>query len=82
VSNSQQKFTGREYTTTVAWLAVAVLFIPATVFAVRPGYIALSVALVCSMVCLAMAWVTWKRSSRLTIPSITSQEDGPPDFAP
>lgn len=75
----QQKFTGREYTITVAWLVVAILFIPATVFAVRPGYIALSVALVCSILCVSMAWVIWKRSSRLTIPSIASQRGGPHD---
>ncbi|HTW64882.1 MAG TPA: hypothetical protein VME17_09720 [Bryobacteraceae bacterium] len=79
MSDPQQKFTGREYTITVAWLAVAILLIPATVFAVRPGYGALSIALVSSTTCVAMAWVTWKRSSRLTIPSIASQPGGPRD---
>jgi len=77
VYDPQQKFTGREYRITVAWLAIAVLFIPATVFAVRPGYLALSLALVCSVLCVAMARVTWKRSSRLTIPSIASGPEGP-----
>jgi apolipoprotein N-acyltransferase len=79
MSDPQQQFTGREYTITIAWLAVAIVFIPATVFAVRPGYLALSLALVCSVLCVVMAWVTWKRTSRLTIPSIASRRQGPND---
>jgi hypothetical protein len=72
VSDPQLKFTGREYTITIAWLAVALVFIPATVFALRPGYLADSLAFVSSMMFVIMAWVSWKRSSRLTIPSISS----------
>jgi len=71
--DSVQKTTGREYTTTVAWLAIAVIFIPATFLAVRPGYVSLSLALICSAICLTMAWISWKKS-RLTIPSIAPQQ--------
>jgi hypothetical protein len=77
VSDPQMKFTGREYTVSIAWLAIAVIFIPATTLAMRPGYLALSVALIGSIACLVMAWVSWKRTSRLTIPSISTSPGGP-----
>ena len=64
------KSTGREYTMTVAWLAIAVIFIPAAYLAVRPGGPSLLLTFICSMICAVMAWVSWRRSSQLTIPSI------------
>lgn len=71
--DSVQKSSGRDYTRTGAWLAVAVVFVPAAFLAVRPGYISLSLAFVCFAICLAMAWMSWKKS-RLTTPSIAPRE--------
>ena len=67
--DSVQKTTGREYTRTIAWLAIALIFIPAAFLAVRPGYVSLSLAFLCSATCVTMAWISW-RKSRLTISSI------------
>jgi len=72
--DASQKSTGTSYTTTVALLAVACVFSPAILIASRPfGYFALSTAVICSAVCLVLAFVTWKRSSQLTIPSIANR---------
>lgn len=68
--DSVQSATARDYTRTVAWLAIALLFIPAVFLGVRPGYVSLSLALLCGAICLAMAWISWKKS-RMAIPSIT-----------
>ena len=68
---SGQKATGTEYTNTVALLVVAFLFSPAILFFFRPlGYLSVSVAIACSGLCVALAWVNWKKASQLTIPSI------------
>lgn len=72
MSDPEQKFTGREYTVTVAWLVLAVLFIPSAVIALHPGYLALLLATASSAICLAGARLTWKKSSRLSIPSIAN----------
>lgn len=70
---SHQKSTGTGYTSTVALLAVAFIFSPAVLFISRPiGYVSASLAIVCSMVTAGWAWINWKRSSQLSIPSITS----------
>jgi hypothetical protein len=66
-----QKSTGTGYTMPVAWLAVAFVFVPAVLAASHPfGYASLSLAIVCSALCVALAWISWKRSSQLSIPSI------------
>ena len=66
-----QKSTGTGYTTTIAFLVVALIFSPAALIASRPfGYMSLSLAIVCSSLCVALAWVTWRKSSQLSIPSI------------
>ena len=71
----QLKSTGRQYTTTVALLAVAFIFNPAVLVAERPfGYLFLSLALASSALCVTLAWVHWKRSSQLTIPSIAIRD--------
>jgi hypothetical protein len=71
---SNQKSTGTGYTTTVALLAMAFIFSPALLFISRPfGYGAVSAALACSALCAGWAWVNWKKSSQLTIPSIANQ---------
>ncbi len=74
--DTYQKSTGREYTATVAWLAIAVIFIPAGVLAVHPRSLSLLLALVGSLGCVIMSWVSWTRSSNLTIPSLTLQRKG------
>lgn len=66
-----QKFTGREYTRTVALLLVAFIFNPILLVASEIGYLSFSLALACSTVCVFFAWVSWKRSSFLSIPTIT-----------
>ena len=72
--DSETKYAGRHYTTTIAWIAVAVDFIPAMIFAVRPTYVTLGLALICSVICLAMAWVSWRKSSRLETAAIAAQQ--------
>ena len=73
--DSNQKSTGTGYTTTVALLAVAFIFGPAVLFLSRPfGYVLASSVFACSAFCVAWAWVNWKRSSQLSIPSIAIQE--------
>jgi|SwirhisoilCB1_FD_contig_51_2928277_length_385_multi_3_in_0_out_0_1 hypothetical protein len=72
--DSHLKSTGRDYTATVALLTVAFIFSPAALIASRPvEYWSLSLAVACSAICVAWAWVHWKRSSQLSIPSIESQ---------
>ena len=62
---ASQKSTGSGYTMTVAYLAVALIFSPAILILSRPvGYIAISLAIACSAVCVALAWVNWRRSSQ------------------
>ena len=69
------KSTGRQYTTTGALLAVSFIFIPAVLVAERPfEYLFLSLALACSALCVTLAWVQWKRSSQLTIPSNATRD--------
>jgi hypothetical protein len=73
--DTQQKSTGTGYTTTVAFLVVAFVFSPAALlFSGRFGYISVSLAIVCSAICIALAWFTWKKSSQRSMPSIEIQE--------
>lgn len=73
--DNSQKPTGTGYTTTVAFLIVALIFIPAALmFFDNFGRVAIVVAIVCSILCLGMAWRSWKKSSQLTMPSIEPQE--------
>ena len=72
--DSDQKSTGTRYTTTVALLVMAFIFIPAVLVASRPsGYVSLSLAIACSALCVVFAWANWKKSSQLAIPSIAIQ---------
>lgn len=76
--NAHLKSTGREYTTTVALLVIALIFIPALVLVSRPsGYLLLSLAISCSAICVALAWVSWERSSQVSIISIGTQRAEP-----
>ncbi len=71
---AQQKSTGTQYTTTVALLAVALIFVPAVLIVSRPfGYVALAFAIACSALCVTLAWVLWKKASQLSIESIATE---------
>ena len=73
--DTQQKSTGTGYTTAVAFLVVAVIFIPAALmFYGHYGYVSVSLASVGTALCVGLAWMNWKRSSQLTIPSIAIPE--------
>ena len=66
-----QKPTGTQYTISVALLAVAFIFSPVVLIVSRPlGYASVSMALVCSGLCIALARIHWKKYSQLTIPSL------------
>ncbi|MBL8178728.1 MAG: hypothetical protein JNK48_28900 [Bryobacterales bacterium] len=68
---SHQKHTGTRYTMTAALLLVAFVFSPAIVLLSRPvGIVPASLAIACSVFCIALAWVNWKWYSELTVPSI------------
>jgi hypothetical protein len=68
---TSQKFTGTQYTATVALVAAAVIASPAVLLMSSPlGPVSYSIAVGCSGVCLVLAWFNWKRNSRLTMPSI------------
>jgi len=72
---AQQKPTGAGYTTTVAYFVVALLFVPAILFVSRPlGYVAISLAMVCAVLSVGLAWVNWKRSSRVPIALIAPRK--------
>jgi uncharacterized membrane protein len=68
-----EKSTGTRYTTTFAFLVVAFVFSPAVLIISRPlGVVSVSLAIACSAACILLAWVNWKRSSQISIPSIAS----------
>jgi hypothetical protein len=68
---TSQRSGGSGYTTTVAYLMGAV-FSPLIVVLSRPvGYMAISLAIVGSALCVTLAWVNWKKSSQ---PSTSSAE--------
>jgi hypothetical protein len=72
---ASEKSTGTGYTTTIAFLLLAFVFSPAVLIASRPlGLVSVSLAIACSVLCLLLAWVNWKRSSRISIPSIASSD--------
>ena len=72
--DSHQKSTGTDYTMTAALLIMAVVLIPAILFLSRPfGYGSVSVALVCSVMCVALAHLYWKKHSQVTIPSLATR---------
>lgn len=66
-----QKLTGTRYTTTAALAIAAAVFSPVVLVLSRPfGQASISLAIGFSVVCLALAWLLWRKNSRLTIPSI------------
>ena len=72
---AQQKSTGTSYTTTVALLAVAFIFVPTVLFVSRPfGYMFLCLAIGCSALCVILAWRLWRKWSQVSIPSIANRQ--------
>lgn len=73
---TNQKSTGTGYTTTVAFLIVAVVFIPAALmFIDNFGRVAVAIAAICSVLCLGLAWRSWQKSSQLSIPTMEAQTE-------
>jgi hypothetical protein len=69
--DSQERSSGTQYVRIVALLSVAFLFSPAVLVISRPfGSVSVLVALLCSILCVTLAWFTWKKSSELAIPSL------------
>ena len=67
----QSKTTGTQFTTTVALLLMAFVFIPAVlILSGRFGNLAFSLAAAGSGLCVVLAWFSWTKYSRLSIPSI------------
>jgi hypothetical protein len=72
--DSHQKSTGTGYILPVALLTVAFIFNPAALVVSRPfGYVSLVLAIVSSALCVTLAWLTWEKSSQLSIPSLVIQ---------
>jgi hypothetical protein len=70
------KSTGTTYTTSVALLAVACIFIPAVLVISSPvQFSSLYLALAGSTLSLALAWFNWRWHSRLSISSISAPID-------
>lgn len=70
--DTSRKSAGRDYTITVAWLAIAVIFIPMLALAVHPRYVSLGLAFIGSVACVVMSWISWTKSSKASIPTLTS----------
>ena len=60
-----QESEGAGHTGVAASLAFALVVIPAIYIFLRPGYFGLFLAFAGSAICLVVAWVSTKRSSRL-----------------
>jgi small-conductance mechanosensitive channel len=74
----QLNSTGREYTTMVALLVIAFIFIPVLLLVSSPsGYFMLSLAISASAICVVLAWVSWKKSSQVRVPSIGTPRADP-----
>lgn len=71
---ANEKPTGTNYTATVALLILAFVFIQVILISSRPiGYVSLSGAIICSLVCISLARSNWTKFSQLSIPSIADQ---------
>jgi hypothetical protein len=78
VFDTYLKSTGRDYTKTVALLVIAVIFIPALLLVSgSSGYLSFSLAISGAAICVAFAWVSWKRSSQLSVASIGTRRVEP-----
>ncbi len=71
-----QASAGTGYTATIAYLAVAFIFIPAVLVASRSlGYPAILLAIGCSAACTALAWANWRKSASVARLSITARKE-------
>jgi len=71
---SQQRTTGVNYTPTVMFLVLGLVFVPA--FLLLAGawdFFSLASATFFGSICLIMGWRSWQRQSRLTISSILTR---------
>ena len=74
MANSHRKYTGTDYTWTVALLVVAFAFCPVVLLVTRPFEDdSISLAIAFSVACGALAHMKWKHSSELTISSLVNQ---------
>lgn len=70
-----QKSTGTDHTLTAALLIGAFIVSPAVFFLSRPvGPTFLTLLILCTVACAALAWRRWKRSSELSIPTLLGGE--------
>ena len=68
---SNQKATGTQYTGTAALLIAGFIFSPAAlVLSNSLDSVSISIAGAVTVVCVALAWINWRRNSKLTIPSL------------
>jgi membrane-associated PAP2 superfamily phosphatase len=75
VFTAEETPTGTGYTTTVALLLVALVFVRAVLAVSRPlEFVSVSIGIACSALCVISARVSWKRWSRLTIASIAMRD--------
>lgn len=65
-----QKSTGTCYTTTAAFLILALVFCPALLVLIRPGDAGVFGLASAAAGCLTFAWLSWRNFSRLTIPTL------------
>ena len=64
-------------TLTVFLIAIAFIFIPSGVVFFRPvGGMLLALAAMCSMLCLVVAWINWKRSFKRPLADIAIINEG------
>lgn len=71
---ANQKSTGTCYTTSAAFLVVALVFCPALLAFIRPiGNLAVGLLVSAAVTCLALAWLCWRWFSRLTLPSLEKE---------
>lgn len=71
--DSHEKVTGTQYSTSAALIVLAFLVSPAILILSRPlGYLSVSLALALSIMCITLSWLTWKKYSQLTVPSLES----------
>ncbi len=72
-----QNSSGDDYATTVALLAGAFIFSPAVLLMSGPfGMWQVTLATVVSLAGVGLTWANWRRYTRLTVPSVSSQTRG------
>jgi len=75
VFKTSEESMGTEYTTPVALLFVALVFVPLVLFVSRPFENAFALLGLCtSLVCVVLSWSAWKRASALATPSIADAQ--------